>query len=167
MTARQRMLAARQGVSGSSRKLILAIDGSGAEGPTMSLAVRLERVTETNSGDLPAYAAERVALGEGGPLLAEALANPDACLDHMRRFAEGRDLPPDRVQGFEYWLLAEERILGNCRIRPELIPKIELDGGHVSYDIRPSERGRGYGKELRPSEGRGRPHVKWAADLRR
>jgi predicted acetyltransferase len=113
------------------------------------LAVRLERVTETNSGDLPAYAAERAALGEGGPLLAEAVANPDAYLDHVHRFAEGRNLPPDRVQGFEYWLLAEEeRILGNCRIRPELIPKIELDGGHVSYDVRPSERGRGHGKEL-------------------
>jgi predicted acetyltransferase len=110
--------------------------------------VRLERVTEANSGELAAYAAERVALEEGGPLLAEAVANPDAYLDHMRRFAEGTDLPPDRVQGFEYWLLAGERILGNCRIRPELIPKIELDGGHVSYDVRPSERGRGYGKEL-------------------
>jgi predicted acetyltransferase len=49
---------------------------------------------------------------------------------------------------FEYWLLEGERILGNCGIRPELIPKIELDGGHISYDIRPSERGRGHGTEL-------------------
>ena len=89
--------------------------------------VRLERVTEANSSDLPAYASERVALEEGGPLLAEAVENPDAYLDHVRRFAEGIDLPSNRVQGFEYWLLAGERILGNCRIRPELIPEIELD----------------------------------------
>jgi len=109
---------------------------------------RLERVTEANSGDLPAYAAERVALGEGGPVLAEAVANPRAYLDYVRRFAEGTDLPPNRVASFEYWLLAGERILGNCRIRPEPSPQIELDGGHVSYDVRPSERGRGYGKEL-------------------
>jgi predicted acetyltransferase len=76
------------------------------------------------------------------------VANPDAYLDHVRRFAEGIDLPPDRVRGFEYWLLAGQRILGNCRIRPELSAEIELDGGHVSYDVRPSERGRGYGREL-------------------
>ncbi len=110
--------------------------------------MRLERVTEANSGDLRAYAAERVALEEGGPLLAEAVANPEAYLGLVRRFAEGVGLPADRVRGFEYWLLRGDRILGNCRIRPELIPEIELDGGHVSYDVRPSERGRGYGKEL-------------------
>ena len=110
--------------------------------------VRLERVTELNSGDLQAYAAERVALEEGGPLLLEAIANPDAYLESVRRFAEGIDLPSNRVPGFEYWLLAGKRILGNCRIRLELIPEIELDGGHVSYDVRPSERGRGYGREL-------------------
>lgn len=110
--------------------------------------LRLERVTRANSEDLAAYLAERAAEGEGGPQLAQAVANPEAFLDRVRRFAEGVDLPPDRVQGFEYWLLAGKRILGNCRIRPELIPKIELDGGHVSYDVRPSERGRGYGREL-------------------
>jgi len=110
--------------------------------------VRLERITDANSGDLRAYAGERVALGEGGPLLVEAVTNPDAYLDHVRRFAEGIDLPPNRVPGFEYWLLAGERILGNCRIRPQLIPEIEPDGGHASYDVRPSERGHGYAREL-------------------
>lgn len=95
-----------------------------------------------------AYAAERAALNESGPLLVEAVTNPAAYLEHVRRFTEGRDLPAKRVRGFEYWLLADERILGNCRIRPELIPEIELDGGHISYDVRPSERGRGYGREL-------------------
>jgi predicted acetyltransferase len=110
--------------------------------------VRLERVSEANSGDLQGYAAERVALEEGGPLLVEAITNPDAYLGYVRRFAEGIDLPPNRVPGFEYWLLAGERILGNCRIRRHLIPEIELDGGHVSYDVRPSERGQGYGREL-------------------
>jgi hypothetical protein len=89
--------------------------------PRPPLASRFERVTEANSRDLPAYAAERAALGEGGHLLAEAVTNPGAYLDSVRRFAEGRNLPLQRVQGFEYWLLEGERILGNCRIRPELI----------------------------------------------
>lgn len=92
--------------------------------------VRLERVTDANSDDLPAYAAERVAVQEGGPPLAEAVANPRAYLEHVRRFAEGSDLPADRVQGFEYWLLAGKRILGNCRIRPELDRPVSPFGGH-------------------------------------
>jgi hypothetical protein len=33
--------------------------------------MELERVTEGSSADLPAYAAERAALGEGGPVPAE------------------------------------------------------------------------------------------------
>src|SRR5262245_2184828 len=63
--------------------------------------VRLERVTEENSGDLRAYAAEREALKEGGPLLVEAVTNPAAYLEHVRCFAEATNLPPNRVQGFE------------------------------------------------------------------
>jgi predicted acetyltransferase len=110
--------------------------------------LRFERVSEANSSDLQAYAAECVELEEGGPLLNEAVTNPTAYLDHVRRFAGGVDLPSNRVPAFEYWLLDGERILGNCRIRPVLIPEIELDGGNISYDVRPSERGCGYGKEL-------------------
>lgn len=112
------------------------------------MRLRLERVSEANSGDLQAYAAERVALEEGGPLLVEAITDPDAYLEHVRRFAEGIDLPSNRVPGFEYWMLSGPRIIGNCRIRPALSPEIALDGGHVSYDVRPSERGRGHGREL-------------------
>jgi len=110
------------------------------------MSLRLDLVTPENSADLIAVAHEYADAGEQA--LCDGLENPDRYFDRIRRFREGVDLPPDRVQGFEYWLLDDFRILGNCRIRRVLIPKIELDGGNISYDIRPSERGRGYGREI-------------------
>lgn len=107
---------------------------------------RLSLVTPENSGELQVVAQEFADAGEHS--LSDALGDPGRYFERVRRFSEGVNLPPDRVQGFEYWLLEGNHILGNCRIRRSLIPKLTLDGGNVSYDIRPSERGRGHGREI-------------------
>jgi len=41
-------------------------------------------------------------------------------------------------------LLRDDRVLGEIRIRHKLTPDLEIDGGHIGYRVRPSERNRGY-----------------------
>lgn len=99
-----------------------------------------------NSSGLQRFALEFAEAGEAAFSL--AAADPQAYLARVQDFAEGRNLPPQRVRGREFWLFRGDRILGNSRLRTKLIPEIELDGGHISYNIRPRERRQGYGTEL-------------------
>jgi len=69
----------------------------------------------------------------------------------LRRLERGAHQRPDRpgwVPGSEYWLVDEGRILGCSRLRHRLTPELAHEGGHVGYDIRPSERRRGHGTLL-------------------
>lgn len=106
----------------------------------------LELVSAANSSGLRRFALEFAEAGEEAFSL--AATDPEAYLARVEDFAKGRNLPPQRVRGNEFWLLRGDRILGNSRLRTKLIPEIELDGGHISYSIRPSERRRGYGAEI-------------------
>jgi predicted acetyltransferase len=58
------------------------------------------------------------------------------------------DPKPSHVQQFTYWLVRGDAILGASRLRPMLTPALHEWGGHISYDIRPSERRRGYGTRV-------------------
>jgi len=62
---------------------------------------------------------------------------------------EAKELLPNRVPGSTYWLVADGlRIVGTSRLRHWLVPHLEKEGGHIGYDIRPSERKKGYGTEI-------------------
>ena len=47
-----------------------------------------------------------------------------------------------------YWLYADGQPVGFGKLRHRLTDKLRLDGGHAGYSIRPSHRGKGYGKAL-------------------
>lgn len=60
-----------------------------------------------------------------------------------------KGLPADRVPQTTFWLVDEDnRIVGVSKLRHRLIPKLEERGGHIGYEIRPSERRKGYGMEI-------------------
>lgn len=45
-----------------------------------------------------------------------------------------------------FWLVREDnKILGESRLRHSLTPSLEKEGGHIGYNIRPSERRKRYG----------------------
>ena len=71
-----------------------------------------------------------------------------ALLASVERFEAGEDLPENRVRMTWFWLLQGKRIVASSRLRHELIPVLLLDGGNIGYEVRPSERRRGVGREL-------------------
>lgn len=67
----------------------------------------------------------------------------------LRRVADEENsakLPPGVVPQTTFWLLLNgARIVGESRLRHFLNPSLEIEGGHIGYVIRPSERRKGYG----------------------
>ena len=53
------------------------------------------------------------------------------------------------VPSTTFWLIDDNgKILGVSRLRHYLVPHLEQEGGHIGYDVPPSERMKGYGKIL-------------------
>src|SRR5919202_6231278 len=59
--------------------------------------------------------------------------------------ARGTGLPAGRVPYSTFWLASGRRLIGRSSIRHYLTADLAYEGGHVGYDIRPAERGKGYG----------------------
>jgi predicted acetyltransferase len=60
-----------------------------------------------------------------------------------------KNLSPNRVPTSTFWLVLDDRrVVGTSRLRRWLVPHLEKEGGHIGYDIRPSERRKGYGTAL-------------------
>lgn len=57
-------------------------------------------------------------------------------------------LPPGRAPQTVYWLIDGDEFIGRSSLRHELTPALREIGGHIGYEIRPSRRRRGYGREI-------------------
>lgn len=112
----------------------------------MQSSLRLCRVTRESSSDLVEYAREFADAGESSFVLPRS--DPEAFLARVELFEAGEDLPENRVRMSWFWLLRGNRIVASSRLRHELIPVLLLDGGNIGYEVRPSERRRGVGREL-------------------
>jgi predicted acetyltransferase len=56
---------------------------------------------------------------------------------------------PGWVPCTHFWLIApDNRVIGTSRLRHWLVPHLEQEGGHIGYEVRPSERRKGYGTRL-------------------
>lgn len=69
----------------------------------------------------------------------------DASLERLEMYASGVNLPAGHVPSSEFFLLGEGKLIGRVGIRHRLNRGLEIIGGHIGYDIRPSERNRGFG----------------------
>jgi predicted acetyltransferase len=60
------------------------------------------------------------------------------------QWARGESQPPGYVPDTTYWLVVAGRVVGTLNLRHELNEKLEYEGGHIGYCIRPADRGKGY-----------------------
>lgn len=60
--------------------------------------------------------------------------------------SQGLNLTPDRVPQTIYWLYVDGVPVGYGKLRHRLNDKLRIEGGHIGYAIRPSQRQKGYGK---------------------
>ena len=71
-------------------------------------------------------------------------------LEKYRREEQGIDLPPGIMPSITFWIMRADRMIGIANFRPNLNEQLENYGGHLGIAIRPSERGKGYGRRLCP-----------------
>lgn len=62
--------------------------------------------------------------------------------------AKGLSLPPGYIPATTFWLIDNDGIMGRIQIRHELTEKLNKEGGHIGYYIKPSKRGMGYGNKI-------------------
>jgi predicted acetyltransferase len=113
--------------------------------PTLTL------LTPDLHGALLDMAAEYHAAGEDryDTVLTRYANDFDAYLQFLDEQSRGVNLPPEHVPQTTFFLIDEHRrLLASSRLRHGLHPRLREWGCHIGYDVRPSERRKGYGTRL-------------------
>jgi predicted acetyltransferase len=61
------------------------------------------------------------------------------------RLDDPTHLEPGKVLDSEFWLVDDLEFIGRVALRHELHERLRLHGGHIGYEIRPSQQRKGYG----------------------
>jgi len=73
----------------------------------------------------------------------------DAYVRRLDEKSRGIGLRPGHVPQTTFWLVrGGTTIVATSRLRHRLTPALEQEGGHIGYDVSPSERRKGYGTRL-------------------
>ena len=73
----------------------------------------------------------------------------EAMLARLEGFTRGIGVREGFVPNSTFWLVRDDRkVLGAVNIRRYLNDRLRIDGGHIGYGVRPSERLKGYATEM-------------------
>jgi len=61
---------------------------------------------------------------------------------------ETGNIPENRLKAYSFWFIFNKKIVGTSRLRTQLKKRFELVGGHIGYDVRPSNRKMGLGTKI-------------------
>lgn len=73
------------------------------------------------------------------------LENFEKLLDELEMYRTGENLPEGHVSSNTFFLLDGEKLIGSGGLRHALSASLAVYGGHIGYNVRPSERRKGYG----------------------
>jgi predicted acetyltransferase len=98
----------------------------------------------------PAWRSEFLSMAQewrdgGDDRYARALDDFEGYLLGLARFREPELAPPHLVPQASFWVEHAGQIVACVRLRFWLDAALEVEGGHVGYDVRPSARGHGFG----------------------
>ena len=108
--------------------------------------VKLIKADESLKEAMLSMAREFAESGEDG--YQEVLDDVSAYFKRLDRWAKGEDLPSHVVQENVYWLVRGDLILGLIKLRRKVNEALLIEGGHIGYGVRPSERRKGYGTAM-------------------
>ena len=135
---------------------------------TGSATLRLVRLGPPDRARFLEMAAEYEAAGED---LHRATAGNYESYLQVFADAERGEVPDGYVPWTTYWMerVDDGRLIGGIRLRHALSERLWQDGGHIGYDVRPSERNRGYATAmlalcLEKARARGLPWVLLTVD---
>jgi predicted acetyltransferase len=72
----------------------------------------------------------------------------DGWVERLKNRALGKDLPEGYVPESIFWLIEGDKYIGRIGVRHVLTEKLKKFGGTIGYDVRPSERRKGYGTKM-------------------
>ena len=74
--------------------------------------------------------------------------DPETVVERSEKYERGIGLPEGYVPATTFWLIDDDRFIGEISIRHELTPALRKFGGHIGYEIRYSEIRKGYGTKM-------------------
>ncbi len=109
--------------------------------------VRLIEATVELKTEFLALVEEHIAAGD------HKVWQYDQALDDFTKYVQnrlnwkrGKNLPEGWIPATTFWLVRDDSIiLGTSSLRHELTEHLRRLGGHIGYNIRPSQRRKGYG----------------------
>jgi len=85
---------------------------------------------------------------QGDPRHGGVLEDVDAYIRRQQDNSAGRTLDEGIVPQTTYVLVSDGALLGTARLRHALVESLKIEDGHIGYDIRPSQRRKGYGTAI-------------------
>ncbi len=112
--------------------------------------INLKKLSESDGHDVYEMIKE-IGEGENGFINNFPLSGFEDFRNSLPRYVEisqGINLPEGYVPQTIYWLNVNESPVAYGKLRHRLNEKLLLHGGHVGFTVRPTERGKGYGKMI-------------------
>lgn len=76
------------------------------------------------------------------------IKNPIIFVKTIKAKNKGKGLAPNQLPFMRFWLIDGDEYIGTLRLSTHISPKMKYREGNIGYQIRPSQRKKGYGYKI-------------------